>query len=77
MGLVDVSKAKDTQPPWNPHMGGIQTTIKWKVHIIPLSVQGWDGALRAHPIKRWSGLLAPLCANFQSNVDYGPSERVC
>jgi len=44
-------------------MGGIQVVDKQKVHAAPLSVQGWDGALGAHP-RRLSGLFGQLCVNF-------------
>jgi hypothetical protein len=30
-------------------MGGIQIVIEWEVHIAPLGVSKWDGALGIHP----------------------------
>jgi len=68
MGLVDVLKTKDTQPPWNLHMEGVQVVVEQKVHVTPLGVQRWDGVLWIHPRRR-TKLLGPLCAKLQLNVD--------
>jgi hypothetical protein len=41
---------------------------KWKVHVAPLSVEGWDGIVRVH-LRGWSGFLGLLCVKFIPNVD--------
>jgi hypothetical protein len=45
-------------------MGGIQTMIKWKVHIAPFSVQGWDGTLELTQLKDGAGSLAYYVQSF-------------
>jgi hypothetical protein len=44
-------------------MGRIQVVNKQKVYVAPFSVQGWDGALGAHP-RKLSGVFGPLCVRF-------------
>jgi hypothetical protein len=42
MGVVDVPKAKDIWPIWNPHMGRIQVVTGWKVYVAPLFQDGME-----------------------------------